>query len=423
MNKIKLSNQIKEIMHIIIDSNYECYLVGGTVRDNLLNIENKDYDFATNIPFDKLKEKIPALVVMKENNHRNTAILKKDNHDYEFSLFKGKDIYEDLSNRDFKMNALAVDLNGNIMDPYNGLTDIENKEINLIKPNGEGLIYDPLRILRGIRLKNQCNFKITEETREEFLKKSNLLKKIAPERIVEELKMILVSDSIEEDLLTYKEVFFALIPELIKCDGFDQHNDYHIYDVYTHIVKTVANTENNYYLRLAALFHDIGKPSNFKLDEKEIGHFLGHVETSLKIFNKFSVKYKLDNKTKKIVSNLIKYHEDELSIKPNKIFDFYKKYNMNNIELLFSLKRADIKAQNPKYLDRLNGLKEVEKEYLKVRSNLKEITYNGNDLLKLGIKNQEIGHILEDIKRNIINKTIENNYRSINKYVKNKYIL
>lgn len=96
------------------------------------------------------------------------------------------------------------------------------------------------------------------------------------------------------------------------------------------------------------MFHDIGKPRVFELDEEQVGHFLGHTNISNDIFKSFANKYKLDNKTKKIVSDLVFYHEDDLSSKNNKIYNFYKKFNMNGIEMLFDLKRADMMSKNLK---------------------------------------------------------------------------
>ena len=99
-NNMELPDKIKEYMNLIVNNNYECYLVGGAVRDYLLNIKNKDYDFSTNMPLDKLKEIIPNINIMKENEHRNTCVIRDKEYDIEFTTFRGKDLKEDLSNRD-----------------------------------------------------------------------------------------------------------------------------------------------------------------------------------------------------------------------------------------------------------------------------------------------------------------------------------
>ena len=416
---IEIPDELKKYMNLIIDAGYECYLVGGAVRDALLGVSNKDYDFCTNIPFDKLKDLVPNLSVMKENSHRNTAVMRVDGLDVEFTMFRGNSLKEDLSNRDFTINAIAVDVNGMVIDYFNGLDDIKNKKVRLVKTFG--FDFDALRILRTIRFTLKYEFNIDDDTKKEMFKNKKLLKNVAGERVFEELKKIIVYDDFYKVLDEYREIFFELIPELSECNNFGQYNNYHIYDVYTHIINVVKNIPNDIYLRFAALFHDIGKPRVFKRDDKGVGHFLGHPKASCDIFKKFADTYRLDNKTRKIVSDLILYHDDNLSIKTNKIYNFYKKFNMDRIEMLFKLKEADIKGQNPIYISRLDYIREVEDKYLEVRNEYKSILYNGSDLIKLGFSGKIIGVILDDVRINIINGNLKNDYLSINNYVLKKY--
>lgn len=420
-NFIEIPKDLKKYMQLIIDNGYECYLVGGAVRDYLINVDNKDFDFCTNIPFDKLKKLIPNITIMKENDHRNTAIIRSNGLDIEFSTYRGKDLKEDLFNRDFTINAIAVDVDGNTIDYYDGVDSINNKTITLVDSLGTGLVNDPLRILRAIRLALKYNFKIDPNTKKQMIDKKELLNDVAPERIFEELKKIIVSNNVDKYMDEYREIFFEIIPELKECNGFNQHNDYHIYDVYTHTINVVKNAPKNIYIRLASIFHDIGKPRAFKLDENQVGHFLGHANISNDIFKNFADKYKLDNKTKKIVSDLVLYHEDDLSSKNNKIYNFYKKFNMNRIEMLFDLKRADIMSQNQKYIARIEDINKLEAKYVAVRDKYNSITYSGDDLISLGYTGKTIGLILDDVKRQIINNRLDDDTESINKYVLKNY--
>ncbi len=410
---------IKEIMKKINDVGKECYLVGGFVRDSLLMKENHDYDFCTNIPFNELKKIFPDLVVMKENDHRNTAVIMRNNKEFEFTLFKGNDLYEDLFHRDFTINSIAVDANGKIFDPFGGVNDINKKILRNVNDNC--FDEDPLRILRCIRFASKYNFEINEKTVQLMLQKKHLLNCIAPERVYSELQKILISPNVSYYFNKYRDIFFEIIPELKECYNFNQHNDYHIYDVYNHTLSVIENSPPNYYVKLAALFHDIGKPRSFTIDDKGIGHFYGHAKRSLEIFEKFSKKYKIDNKTHDIVADLILFHEDELSIKNSKIFKFYKKYKMEYVELLFDLKLADIKGQNPKYINRIEKIKELKNKYLEIRKNYNEINYSGSNLVQKGITGKNIGMILENIKFQIINNQLKNNINDIDSYV-NKFI-
>lgn len=190
-NFIEIPKDLKKYMQLIIDNGHECYLVGGAVRDYLINVDNKDFDFCTNIPFDKLKKLIPNITIMKENDHRNTAIIRSNGLDIEFSTYRGKDLKEDLFNRDFTINAIAVDVNGNIIDYYDGVNSVSNKTISLVDSLGTGLVNDPLRILRAIRLALKHNFNIDDNTKKQMIDKKELLNDVAPERIFEELKKLL----------------------------------------------------------------------------------------------------------------------------------------------------------------------------------------------------------------------------------------
>ena len=125
--KVSVPKHVFEILDTIEKKGYEAYLVGGIIRDTLLGRKNKDYDIATNMPLDDLRKIYNSLTIMKENDHRNTGILKVNDDEIEISTYRGKTLEEDLSDRDFRMNALAADKDGNIIDKVNGLKDIEDK--------------------------------------------------------------------------------------------------------------------------------------------------------------------------------------------------------------------------------------------------------------------------------------------------------
>ncbi len=419
---LPLPKEIEEVMHQITKEGYCYYLVGGAIRDFFMKQEAKDYDLCTNIPFSLLLKLFPKLVIMKENEHRKAAILRKEGITLEFSMLKKEDIYEDLKERDFTINAMAVDRNGTLIDPFDGKKDSKKKILSLVKEDGSSLIVDPLRILRAIRFASNYQLTIDDNTKKQLLEKRSLLKTVKKERIYKELKEILVSSNIEFYLMEYKEIFFEIIKELRECDQFHQHNDYHIYDVYQHIVKVVKHTEENFPLRLAALFHDIGKLKMFYQDDKKVGHFYQHEKVSNDIFLSFAKEYKIDKKTKKIVSLLILNHDKTLSMKDGKIYDFYQNFPKDKIELLFALKKADILSQNPKYIDRLKELEQQKEKYIEIRNLIESISYNGYDLIKLGYQNNEIGKKLEEVKRLIVTKRLENEKEKIDFYLQKKNI-
>lgn len=149
------------------------------------------------------------------------------------------------------------------------------------------------------------------------------------------------------DLIRWnKEEVYKVIPDLKKCDGFDQLNDYHIYDVLEHILVVLDNVGDDYLLKIAALFHDIGKPNCFTKDDNGIGHFFGHWDESVIIFDKYKDLFKLNDEDYIYVKNLIQYH-DLRPVSDN--MPKFKELFGNRVNGLLILKKADILAQNPKY--------------------------------------------------------------------------
>ena len=177
------------------------------------------------------------------------------------------------------------------------------------------------------------------------------------------LETILLSDNPSNLIRLHKQDIYKLIPELEKSDRFNQHNDYHIYDVLEHILKVLDNVGDNYLLRIVALFHDIGKPYVFTKDEKGVGHFYGHWTKSKEIFNKYKNMFKLSPEEIELINNLIEYHDLNIT-KDN--MNFFKDLFKENIDLLLTIKRADILSQNPKYNNRLEDLDKIEQMILKL---------------------------------------------------------
>ena len=146
-----------------------------------------------------------------------------------------------------------------------------------------------------------------------------------------------------------KEIF-RFIPELKQCKGFNQHSIWHPYDVYEHILHVVDNVDDSIELRLAALFHDIGKPETFELDEQGRGHFPKHCKVSQDIFLKFSKKHNLPQELTNLVSNLILYHDTRFpKITEEEKEIILEEIGKDKIELLFELEKADLLAQSKEF--------------------------------------------------------------------------
>ena len=176
---------------------------------------------------------------------------------------------------------------------------------------------------------------------------------------------------------------------------------------------------------MSALFHDLGKPECYTVDEKGIGHFLEHEYASAKIFNQFANKYKIDNKTKDLVNKLIICHDQTLSTKSVKVTKFLQKFGVEHIDLLFQLKEADKKGQNctKEELNYIDNLKQLylNKSEEELCLTIKDLKINGKKLLEMGFFDKKIGIILKDVLEQVITEQLVNKEEQITSYVERKY--
>lgn len=179
---------------------------------------------------------------------------------------------------------------------------------------------------------------------------------------------ILVSNKPSLLIKRYEDIVFELIPELKLCKGFNQNNEWHIYDVYSHILHVIDGVRSDLIIRLAALFHDIGKPYTYTEDEFKIGHFYGHFNESNKIFMAFAKKYNLESKLVNTTSKLIYYHDINFdSLTEDELKNILNKFNKEELQLLFELKRSDLLAQNKKYHYLLENYNNTLKKIIEIK--------------------------------------------------------
>lgn len=186
---------------------------------------------------------------------------------------------------------------------------------------------------------------------------------------IEFLINILMEDKPSESIRKNEKEIFQMIPELSRCKDFEQKNIWHIYDVYEHILHVVDGVPNNLILRLAALFHDIGKPFVYTEDEYGVGHFYGHWNKSKDIFDRFIGKYNLDKNLTNIVSNLILYHDLNIDkISEEGLDVLINTFDKDGIIMLFQLKKSDLLAQNKQFYYLLNDYDRQKAKVLKIKS-------------------------------------------------------
>lgn len=187
---------------------------------------------------------------------------------------------------------------------------------------------------------------------------------------LDKLYEILLSNEPRKLIIENEDYIFKLIPELEISKGFNQNNPWHIYDVYEHILRVVEGVDKNIVLRLAALFHDVGKPFVYTEGKDGIGHFYLHWEKSNEIFNKFAKYYNIDENLRKQVSNLILFHDMDLDKMEEKdLRSIEEEFGPKQIKMLFELKRSDLLASSPNFTYMLDVYDEQEKQIKKYVNN------------------------------------------------------
>ena len=428
----------------------DTYVVGGYVRDILLNIEvKKDIDIMCVGSGIELAKKIQKKINPKEQvkifKRFGTAMVKYDNLNIEFvgsrkesyskdsrnPTIKTGSFMDDMLRRDFTINTLAIQLNknkfGELIDTFDGIKDIERTTIITPSDPNKTFSDDPLRMLRAARFASQLNFDISKETEESIIANSHRLKIVSSERISDEINKILMTSapSIGFKYLEKTGLLQYVIPELTKLKGIEEYegqthkdNFYHTLEVLDNISK---NTEN-LWLRWAALLHDIGKAPTKKFDEKIGWTFYGHEYIGSKMIKKIfkSLSLPLDERLN-YVQKIVMMSSRPIIISEDIVTDSAVRrliYDAgDSIEDLLKLCEADITTKNKKkFLEYQNNFKIV-------RSKIKDVEERDNirnfqppisgkiimDHFKIE-PSKKVGIIKEKIKNSILDGKIKNNF-------------
>lgn len=184
---------------------------------------------------------------------------------------------------------------------------------------------------------------------------------------VEEFVRILLSDNVNNAILERFDEVLVLIPELKPMQAFDQNNRYHSFDVLIHTLEVLKHTEADLVLRLSALFHDIGKPHTYSVDEHGQGHFYGHGDVSVSITKVILERLKFNNDIIDDVLELITHHDYPIYVREKPLIKLLDKIDRRLLDKLFALKKADILGQNPEYQHRLNTLEQAKQMIIKIK--------------------------------------------------------
>ncbi|EJO5347270.1 HD domain-containing protein [Clostridium botulinum] len=443
--KIEMPKRVKYIIDILQENDYEAYIVGGAVRDSLLEREVNDWDITTSANPEEvinIFENLGYKIIPTGLKHGTVTILI-ESIGYEVTTFRVDGEYEDnrhpkevkftsnlkedLKRRDLTINAMAYNDKTGLVDYFNGLEDLNNKIIRCVGTAKDRFNEDSLRMLRCIRFASQLNFNIEESIKFNITKLSMNIKNVSMERIREELCKILVSSNPTYGIRNIAKLNLIdyIIPELKDCVDFKQHNIHHDKDVYEHILSVVENVPNKLELRLAALLHDIGKPRCFSMGDNGQGHFYGHQKISADMAKDILKRLKFDNKTIDKVDKLVYNHMTRYNkLRTSSIKKFINKVGIDNLDDLFELQIADIKGSAKEYHS-FNNVLNLKIKCEKILSEkqpltIKDLDIDGHDLMNLGIKQgKEIGIMLNKLLDITLENPNLNNKEDLIKIVEN----
>lgn len=431
MYRIVVPDTAKDIISTLESSGFEAYVVGGCVRDSIMGINPHDWDICTSATPPQIIECFRTKRIIETGLKHGTVTIINDGDQYEVTTFRidgeysdnrhpdhvifTTSIEEDLSRRDFSMNAMAYNDRIGLVDPFGGSRAINNREIVCVGNPDDRFNEDGLRIMRALRFASVYDFTIDSETSNSIHKYCHLLDNISVERIQSELSRMLLGRNILNVLLEYKDVISVIIPELIPCIGFEQNNPYHQYTVYDHIAHAVDNYHGNeLVVKLALLLHDIGKPRCYTEDERG-GHFHGHGVPSHDIADNVMQRLRFDNRTRHAVTDLVLYHDSVIEPTPKTVRRWLNKIGKELFSQLLDIRMADIKAHaegtQESRIERCNALRMIMNDVVAQEQcfSLKNMNVSGDDIISIGVpEGKEVGRILKLLLDEVISGTLEN---------------
>lgn len=430
MIKIDAPTGALKIISRLEDAGYPAFLVGGCVQDSLLGRVPKDWDICTAADPVQVLGLFPYDRTLNVGLKHGTVAILLDGAKYEVSTFRAAEwgksgesvrVEDDLSRRDFTINAMAYHPLAGVIDPFGGRQDLEDGQIRCVGSPTFRFMEDPLRALRAIRFSSVYGFVIEPRTAASIKAFVPLLKKVSPERIENELVKILEGKNFLAPFLLYPEVFSTALPELEPCVGFEQNNPWHIYNVYEHIGRAVASYEgSDPVVKIALLLHDIGKPSSYVEDENGVGHFPGHGKASRTLAWKALWRLHFDRKTIETVQQLVLYHDAELQNTPKNVCRWLNRLGEERLRELIEVKRADNLAQSPdkaqSVLESLEKFSALMEQVLADKQcfSLRDLEINGSDLLSMGVpEGKKLGMILGRLMEEVVDGTLKNQHEAL----------
>jgi len=437
--------------------NIRVYIVGGVVRDLILNKKIQDLDLMVEGDGILFARKLAAIIGVKKIvpfEKFGTALIPNKLFQIEVassrvekykessrspSKIKFASLKDDLKRRDFTINAMAMDIHpetfGDVFDPFDGKSDLKKGLLKTPLEPDKTFSDDPLRMMRAAYFSSKLNFKIDSKCRSSIISQSGRIKIVSWERVRDEFIKILNTPKPSVGLVILQKtgLMKTIFPEIDIMYDMKQSPEWHHKDIFAHTLQVVDNTANlteKMEIRFAALVHDIAKPITRKIDPKKGYTFHGHDAIGEKMLNKVAKRMRLSNHLTKYLKKLTLLHLRPIALVKSEVTDSAVRRLMvsagDELEDLMILCRADITTKNPrlvnKYLNNFDIVEQKMKVVLDKDSAKKfQSPIRGHEIMKIfGIEEgKEIGVIKKSIEESILEGDIENTYEAAKKYLMN----
>jgi len=419
------------LLRTLHQAGYEAYLVGGCVRDLLREAEPHDWDICTSALPTQTKQCFTGHRIFETGIKHGTVTILLNEKPFEVTTYRidgtysdgrhpdsvqfSKRLWDDLSRRDFTMNAIAMDETGVIQDPFQGLEDIRHGIIRCAGEPDQRFQEDGLRVLRALRFSAVLEYSIHADTANAIHQHKTILERVSAERINTEVKKLLVGPRAGDVLREYPDVFCQFWPDLAPLVALEQNNPWHCFGGWEHTIHALEAAPADVVLKLAVLLHDIGKPACKTTDANGIDHFYGHASVSAKMANQMLRALKFDRDTRQKVVCLVENHDAAICATDKNIRRWLHKLGREMFFQLLEVKRADNMGQAYETVrERLDELQRIQcraGEMLAEEQcfSIKDLAVNGKDILNTGIpEGPEIGRILNNLMDKILNGEVQN---------------
>ncbi|MFR7349002.1 CCA tRNA nucleotidyltransferase [Peptoniphilus sp.] len=435
-----ISDELMDLFNIL-NSSYESYFVGGAVRDMILGYSINDYDITTLATPDEIRETLHMYKTIDIGGSLGTVLARTENFSVDITPFRiegeyknyrkpeevifSKDVRDDIKRRDFTINAILY--NGEFIDYVGGIEDLKNKIIRAIGDPEERIKEDALRILRAVRFASKYDFEIEDGLKSAIISNVNLLENISYERIRDEFVKILLDKNVKLGINLLKELHILdiILPEIVETYDYDQNSKYHENNLYDHILNVVGYSPEVLEIRLAALLHDLGKPSTFSMGDDGVAHYYGHEVESSEIARKVLRRFKFSNETIKNVRILIENHMTFQSVMTDRALRRQiRKVGSDNILNLYDLMVVDrLGTMKSRSADDIFERRDRVEELLKEpTSKPKFLNFGGSDLIEMGFTpGPEFKKILNELTELVLDDPSLNTNEKLRQIVERNY--